>query len=134
MAVNTILHNFLQKAIKKLVRYVVQSLSPQNTVGNIVILLDNDSAASFSVSTHLLLLIIFTPHTHNSDIKPHFSNPQIERIWSKSIVSSLKMGMKGKAASEMREEGREALGGGKRRGEEEGRGRKGRGEERREEE
>lgn len=71
-----------------------------------MILFDNDSAASLSVSTLLLFLfLLLNPHTPNSDIKPHFSNPPNERIWSKSIVSSLKIGMKGKAASEMREEG-----------------------------
>lgn len=74
-----------------------------------MILFDNDSTASLSVSTLLLLflpfLLLLNPHIPNSDIKPHFSNPPNERIWSKSIVSSLKIGMKGKAASEMREEG-----------------------------
>lgn len=61
---------------------------------NVVILLDSDSAQ--------LLHLSLSPPPH-SDIKPHFSNPPNERIWSKSIVSSLKIGMKGKAASQMRE-------------------------------
>lgn len=84
------------------------SAKPLITVlGNIVILFDNDSTAPLSVSTLLLLLflLLLNPHIPNSDIKPHFSNPPNERIWSKSIVSSLKIGMKGRAASEMRGEG-----------------------------
>lgn len=48
------------------------------------------------------LLLLSSLH---SDIKPHFSNPPNERIWSESIVSPLKIGMKEKAASQMREKG-----------------------------
>lgn len=55
----------------------------------------------YSVSP-LLLLPLSSLH---SDIKPHFSNPPNERIWSESIVSPLKIGMKEKAASQMREKG-----------------------------
>lgn len=85
---------------------VIECKASHNSIGEYCdTFFDNDLTAPLSVSTLLLILLLLNPHIANSDIKPHFSNPPNERICSKSIVSSLKIGMKGKPASEMREEG-----------------------------